>query len=596
MDAYQVFLASKAIRDPATGLQTFSELPDAMFSFQRDITSWALRRGRAALFEGTGLGKSFQELAWADAVHRETGRDILHLAPLAVTSQMVREADKFGIVARQVRNQAGCLSGNNITNFQKLDHFDLSKFGGVILDESSILKSTDGHYRTKLIAECQQIPFRLAATATPAPNDFMELGNHAEFLGVMSYTDMLATFFTHDGGDTQKWMLKGHAENDFWAWMASWAVMLRKPSDLGYSDEGYDLPPLRLHQHTVESDTPPEGFLFSMPAQTLAERIKARRDTVDARIEKAASLVLADWNDKLATCLGNLNTQKHAAINMPATPPSESAEKLNPERPRKIAHTCAPTSPDTPKNSENLLTSETGECDPNTGLAFKTTKNCSPPKAASVQSVRCQAGTNGETASTSTTATPAKRLEDYCAATATGGLVNLETIPNDCLEPWLIWCNLNSEQDALARIFGKRCFSVSGSDGEDEKEAAILGWINGERPVMLSKPRIMGFGLNFQFCHKTVFVGLNDSWEQYYQAVRRFWRFGQTHVVDAHLIAADTEGNVVSNLQRKERDAERMLDAMVRHTKDLSTLAVRGQVRDTPDYNPTKKMELPTWA
>jgi hypothetical protein len=287
MDAYQTFLASKAIYDPATGLQTFGTLPEVMFPFQRDITSWALRRGRAALFEGTGLGKSLQELAWADAVHRETGKDILHLAPLTVTSQMAREAEKFGIAARQVREQADCLAGNNITNFQKLDHFDLSRFGGVILDESSILKSTDGHYRTKLIAECQKIPFRLAATATPAPNDFMELGNHAEFLGVMSYTDMLATFFTHDGGDTKKWTLKGHAENDFWAWMASWAVMLRKPSDLGYSDEGYDLPPLRLHQHTVESDGAPEGFLFAVPAQTLGERIKTRRDTVEARVARA---------------------------------------------------------------------------------------------------------------------------------------------------------------------------------------------------------------------------------------------------------------------------------------------------------------------
>lgn len=223
MDGYGEFLAKKAITDPPTGLTSIPPLSSQMFPFQRDITNWALRRGRAALFAGTGLGKSFMELAWADAVHRETGRDILHLAPLAVTAQMVREADKFGIAARHVRDQSEVLSGNNITNFHKLDHFDLSKFGGVILDESSILKSTDGHYRTKLIAECANIPFRLAATATPAPNDFMELGNHAEFLGVMSYTDMLATFFTHDGGETQKWRLKGHAEDDFWAWMASWA-------------------------------------------------------------------------------------------------------------------------------------------------------------------------------------------------------------------------------------------------------------------------------------------------------------------------------------------------------------------------------------
>jgi len=295
--AYEDFLARKAITDPNTGLVSWPPLPEQMFPFQQDITKWALKRGRAALFAGTGLGKSFMELAWADAVHAETGRDILHLAPLAVTAQMVREADKFGIKARQARTQADVLSGTNITNYQKLEHFDLSRFGGVILDESSILKSYDGHYRTALIQACARIPFRLAATATPAPNDFMELGNHAEFLGVMSYTDMLATFFTHDGGDTKSWKLKGHAENDFWKWMASWAVMLRKPSDLGYSDDGYDLPPLRLHQHTVklaQEDIYATGSLFALPAQSLAERITARRDTVEARVKLAVDITPTD--------------------------------------------------------------------------------------------------------------------------------------------------------------------------------------------------------------------------------------------------------------------------------------------------------------
>src|SRR6185312_8470938 len=236
------------------------------------------------------------ELVWADIVHRETGRDILHLAPLAVTAQMMREADKFGIAARHARSQADCLAGTNITNYQKVEHFDLARFGGVILDESSILKSTDGHYRTRLIEECRAIPFRLAATATPAPNDFMELGNHAEFLGVMSYTDMLATFFTHDGGETQKWRLKGHAENEFWKWMASWAVMLRRPSDLGYDDGAYRLPPLHQHQHIVGVEYAPSldtGMLFPMEAQSLQERIAARRDTVAERVALAATITPA---------------------------------------------------------------------------------------------------------------------------------------------------------------------------------------------------------------------------------------------------------------------------------------------------------------
>ena len=455
-DAYAEFLARKALVDPSTGLTGDFILPEAMFRFQRDITSWALRRGRAALFEGTGLGKSLQELAWADAVHRETGKDIFHLAPPAVSSQMVREADKFQIVVRQVREQSECLSGNNITNFQKLDHFDLSRFGGVILDESSILKNVDGHYRTRLIEECSRIPFRLAATATPAPNDFMELGNHAEFLGVMSYTDMLATFFVHDGGDTQKWRLKGHAENDFWKWMASWSVMLRKPSDLGYDDAGYDLPPLVNHQHVVAAHSAPDGMLFAMPATTLSERISARRDTVAERVALAASITPSD---------------------------------------RQMVH----------------------------------------------------------------------------------------------------WCNLNAESEMLTKLI-PGAVETRGSDSDDAKERKLMDFIEGRTRVLVTKPAVAGFGLNLQCCADTAFVGLNDSFEQVYQAVRRFWRFGQTREVNAHFIASETEGNVLANIQRKEADHDRMMANMIRHTQDLSSLAVRGQIRDTPNYNPKMKMELPAWA
>lgn len=458
LSAYNDFLARKAIIDPATGLRAVPPLPDVMFPFQRDITSWALRRGRAALFAGTGLGKSLMELAWADAVHRETGRDILHLAPLAVSAQLAREAQKFGIAARQVRGQSDCLAGINITNFQKLDHFDLSRFGGVILDESSILKSTDGHYRTRLIQECAKIPFRLAATATPAPNDFMELGNHAEFLGVMSYTDMLATFFAHDGGDTRSWRLKGHAETDFWKWMASWAVMIRRPSDLGYPNDGYDLPPLHQVQHTVGVEYAPSldtGLLFPLEAATLQERLGARRATVDERVAKAAEI------------------------------------------------------------------------------------------------------------------TPADR-------------------------PFVWWCNLNAESEALAKAIPD-AVELRGSDDEAEKERKLIDFIEGRIRVLVTKASIAGFGLNFQHCADTGFVGLSDSFEQVYQAIRRFWRFGQTRPVHAHFIAAETEGAVVANLRRKEADAERMAAAMVLHMADLSSMAVRGSVRERPAYHPTQPVLLPDW-
>lgn len=456
MSDYLDFLARKAISGPMTGLANVPPLPDCLFPHQRDIVSWALRRGRAALFAGTGLGKSLMELAWAQAVHSETGKDILHMAPLAVSAQMAREAEKFGIPARVAASQSECGAGINITNYQKLDHFDLSRFGGVILDESSILKNTDGHYRTKLIEACQSIPFRLAATATPAPNDFMELGNHAEFLGVMKYTDMLATFFTHDGGETQKWRLKGHAENEFWKWMASWAVMLRKPSDLGYPNDGYDLPPLTMVQHTIAADYAPSadtGLLFPMQAETLQERIAARRATVDDRCKLAASI----------------------------TPPDRQ---------------------------------------------------------------------------------------------------------------FVWWCNLNSEAETLAKAI-PGAFNLHGGLKETDKERAIIDFIDGRIRVLVSKPSLAGFGLNFQCCADTGFVGLNDSFEQFYQAVRRFWRFGQTRPVTAHIIASELEGATVANIKRKEADADRMAAAMVMHMADLSSDAVRGSVRETPNYNPTIPVQLP---
>lgn len=458
--SYAEFLASKAIVDPATGLTEMPALPPALFPFQRDIVTWALRRGRAALFAGTGLGKSLMELAWGQAVTAATGRPILHLAPLAVSGQLVREADKFGLSAHLVTSQDDCGPGLSITNYQKLEHFDLSRFGGVILDESSILKSTTGHYRTALIAACQQIPFRLAATATPAPNDFMELGNHAEFLGVMSYTDMLATFFSHDGGSTQNWRLKGHAENAFWAWMASWAVMLRKPSDLGYADDGYDLPPLHYHYHEVEI-APAAGAsdgLFptlAMPALTLSERIAARRSSVEERVAKA-----------------------------------------------------------------------------------------------------------------------------------------IEITPLD--RPFVWWCNLNSEAELLAKgIPG--AINLHGSLTDASKEAILLGFSEGHYQHLVTKPSIAGFGMNWQHCADTGFVGLNDSWEQFYQAIRRFWRFGQTKPVNCHLVAAETEGATVANIRRKEADADRMAAAMVRHMSDLSCVNVRGAARTIANYDPRQPVILPSF-
>lgn len=458
MNEYERFLAAKKVHDPDTGMQCNPSIPDVLFPHQRDIVRWALRRGRAAVFAGTGLGKTLIELTWAANVAAYSGKPVIVFAPLAVSAQHIREAARFGVDARIVKTHADVLPGVNVTNYQKMQHFDMSQFGGVVIDESSILKSVDGHYRSQLIDNCASIPFRLAATATPSPNDYMELGNHAEFIGVMSYTDMLATFFTHDGGDTGMWRLKGHAENVFWKWMASWAVMMRNPADLGYPNDGYDLPPLVQNQHVVGVEYKPSietGLMFPMEARSMSEKAGARRDSIVDRVRMAAEM----------------------------TPPDK---------------------------------------------------------------------------------------------------------------PFVWWCNLNLESDALAKAI-PGAVQIRGSDTDEEKERKLMAFSDGKIRVLVTKASMTGHGMNWQHCADTGFVGLNDSFEQVFQAIRRFWRFGQTKQVNVHFIAAETEGAVVANIRRKEQDADRMAAAMVMHTQDFSKMNVRGMVRDTPDYLPIEPMEMPNW-
>ncbi len=465
MTTYADFLAAKRISDPSTGLVDPGPMPSWMSPHQRDITRWALRRGRAAIFAGTGLGKTAMELVWAETVARHTGRPVLFFAPLGVTAQHVAEADKWGIDGVSVvRSSADMIEIAGVTNYAKMDRFDMSRFGGVILDESSILKAHDGKTRARLIEACSRIPFRLCATATPAPNDFMELGNHAEFLGVMSYSEMLAMFFVHDGGETQKWRLKGHAQDEFWRWMASWSVMLRQPSDLGYPNDGYDLLPLTTKQHIVDVDYVPSldtGTLFPIAARTMRERIGARKSSVADRVEMACKITLDHF-------------------------------------------------------------SEHGP------------------------------------------------------------------------EPWIIWCGLNDEQERMKKVFGSLAISITGSQKDDDKESLMRAWLRGVAPVLLSKSSIFGYGMNLQMCCKMTFVGLNDSFEQVYQSLRRCWRFGQTRPVTAHFIASELEGAVVSNLRRKEADAEHMAEQMVRHMADISSAELRGQVRDKTGYV-ARQVPLPSF-
>lgn len=448
---YQEFLSSKRREFAGVGFDiTAGEMNPALFDFQRDIVRWALRKGRTAVFAGTGLGKTLMQLEWAIHVYNETSRDVLILAPLAVGHQTEREAARFGYgdLVRYCRDASEMDGGITITNYERLHLFDPSQFGAVVLDESSILKNYSGAIRTAIIESFAATPYRLACTATPAPNDYMELGNHAEFLGVMSRVEMLSMFFVHDGGETQKWRLKGHAEAEFWRWLSSWAVMLRHPRDLGYSADGFDLPPLTMRNHVIDSHEAQPGMLFPVEALTMQERRGARRASISDRTAIVAEMV------------------------------------------------------------------------------------------------------------------------------------------NDSDESWLVWCDLNAEADALRRLIPDSV-NVTGSDTNDDKAANLLAFAAGEIRVLVSKPSIAGHGLNLQVCRNVVFVGLSDSWEQFYQAIRRCWRYGQTREVFCHVVTSSAEGRVVANIERKEREADRMLAAMVEHMKDLNRAELAATTREVDEYQTT---------
>jgi len=446
---YDDFLKSKQIVSEAKGMDVPTEsISDHLFDFQRDIVVWALKKGRSAIFAGTGLGKTLMQLEWS----RHIG-NVLILAPLAVSQQTVAEGEKFGINVTICKSQDDVKDGINITNYERIDRFCFDRFDGVVLDESSILKSMTGKVRTQLIEVCRKVPYRLACTATPAPNDLMELCNHSEFLNVMSANEMLATFFVHDGGDTSKWRLKKHAKKSFWEWVASWAVMLTNPEELGYDGSLYQLPELSVIQHTVETEKD-VGLLFQAEALTLQERQAARKNSIQQRAEECASLV---------------------------------------------------------KDGQ-----------------------------------------------------------------------------------WLVWCNLNAEADALAKLIPD-AVEVRGSDTPEKKEKAAIGFANGEIRVLISKPLIFGMGLNFQKCHQMAFVGLSDSFEQYYQSVRRCWRFGQEHPVDVHVITADTEGAVVANIENKERIFSEMLKGMIAATQEITKQNIKATAKQTDEYRPTMTMQIPQW-
>jgi hypothetical protein len=454
---YHDFLQSKIITSIPTGFDIDrGKLPVNMYEYQKDLVQWGCKRGKAAFFTMTGTGKTVMEGAWGQCVVDHTGGTVLWLAPLAVSRQTVKECEKFGIKVNICRKQSDVVKGLlNITNYEMLRHFDPSEFVGIILDESSIIKAFDGKTRNEIIDFSRTLHYRLAGTATGSPNDYMELGNHAEFLGVMSYTEMLATYFVHDGGETAKWRLKGHAEERFWEWLASWGVFLTNPSDLGYSDEGFDLPPLLTHQHVVES-APTEGSLFVVEASSLTERRAARKESLERRVAKCAEIVAQS---------------------------------------RK---------------------------------------------------------------------------------------------------PFMVWCGLNAESEALkAAIPG--AIEVTGSDSDEHKEKSMLDFSAGKIEVMISKSSICGFGMNWQVCADTAFVGMSDSFEALFQSTKRFHRHGQTREVHRHLIISEAEGSVLNNVKRKEKEFELMIANMVEHTKKMSIANIRSLTNQKDSYRADDAICIPAW-
>jgi len=461
IEPYHKLIAAKRLSFTPRGLDVVPSLNASMNPHQAHVTEFALRTGCAAMFLDTGLGKTFCALEWGRVVVEHTNKPVLMLAPLAVAAQHEREAIKFGIDAKSVR-EPDQITGPRvyITNYERLAKFDLTQFAGVVLDESSILKSFNGKTTRALIDSFANTPFRLACTATPAPNDHAELGQHSQFLGAMSQSQMLTRWFLHDSADTGTWRMKGHAVQDFWNWVASWARCVSKPSDLGFSDDGFVLPPLNLQRHKVSADRSidtghekdGQARLFRMPDTSATAIHGEKRKTIDARADLIAEVVAREPG-----------------------------------------------------------------------------------------------------------------------------------------EPWVIWCDTDYEADALtARI--PEAVEVRGSMTPEQKEERLTAFSTGAVRIIITKPSVAGFGLNWQHCARVAFVGLSFSYESFYQAARRCWRFGQSRPVNVHIACADTEESIWNVVSRKAGDHEGMKREM--------TAAMARVARIVPEqapYAPTVPLKLPKW-
>lgn len=643
-DNYEAFVSEKLSRVPPTGLQVVPALSDALRPFQADLVAWALRRGRAAIFADTGLGKTRVQIEWARHVANATACRVLILAPLAVAAQTAREGAGMGAPIAIVREPEDITSETGpivITNYDRIHKFDAASFGGVALDESSIIKHHNAKTLQALLVKFALTPYKLCLTATPAPNDYTELGTHAEFLGICTRTEMLAEFFCHDGGETQVWRLKGHARALFWKWVSSWGALLRRPSDLGYDDGAYALPSLNVQAHTIAADHKQawaSGYLFVSEASSLSERRAARKGSMSARVEACARVVNGECR------CGSLSTQPTESRRPRRTQSTEHGETLRaaPAPKKSRLPICEPTTRPTegstsrPRRSESRKRIPNGEQDTkltlSTGSGPKRSPEIGPEPIQKRRSRRTCARTelrqsNSETSSisreadapsaaekktlaveadcTSTTAIARASFGEFYAHRATSGSASSPTTLTESSAPqctcasnadeqWIVWCALNSEQDALEETFGDQAVSIRGDTDLDERVVLHGQWLRGEKRVLITKCALFGWGLNWQHCARMAFVGVDDSWEAYYQAIRRCWRFGQHRQVDVHIFASEIEGAVVANLERKERDALAMSEELSLETRGALLAEVRGLTRETNDYRKLT-LEIPAW-
>jgi hypothetical protein len=457
---YDDFLQRKTQLNSADGFIP-SELPSFLFDFQIVLTEWALQQGRSAIFADCGLGKTPIQLAWANEVYRHTGKPVLIATPLAVSFQAEQEAKKFNIDASVSRD--GKLSSPiSITNYERLHYFEATQFGGMVCDESSAIKAFDGSRRAEVTEFMRKMPYRLLCTATAAPNDYIELGTSSEALGYLGYMDMLSRFFTNNQHnaisgtryrwskngtfDNLQWRFKGHAEEPFWRWVSSWARALRKPSDLGFDDNGFVLPPLEHRLHVVEAKRQRQGYLFDLPATGIQEEREEQRRTITERCEKV----------------------------------------------------------------EELL-----------------------------------------------------RDADHAVA----------------------WCQLNAEGDLLTKLI-RGAVQIKGGDSPESKEDSLLAFSRGDIRVLVTKPSIGGWGLNWQHCNRMTFFP-SHSYEQYYQAVRRSWRFGQKRPVLVDIVTTEGGVNALKNLERKASQADKMFEALVAHMNEALS------IQRTDSYD--REVEVPNW-